>query len=359
MVDALTAVTEYYGKVISSSKDFIRNACSISTITPHREILRIMRSVPNEIILKFNRSGGQLPLGISGLRVLDLGSGSGRDSYICSALVGEKGSVTGVDTDDEQLAIANKYVKEYTKTLEFAKPNMKFIKGKIDCLDKAGIRNESVDMVVSTGALNQSPDKSKVLKEVYRVLAPGGEFHFSEVFCDRRLPEHVKKHELVQGECISGALYIEDFKKIAYDVGFPDTRVLSVSDVNMIEPELEKICGAAKFHSVTYRLFKVPELMERLCEDYGQIATYKGTIPGHENEYQLDDRYQFEKGKPVLVCGNTAAMLGEKGTSWLAPHFDIVGDRSRHYGLFKRAVGGAHNHSTTGACASFGSSCCF
>eukprot|EP00210_Caulerpa_lentillifera_P001291 g1244.t1 len=351
------AVKNYYGKVLESTKDLKTSACTAAS-SPNNEILKVMRKVPQEIIAKFYGCGAPLPLGISGLRVLDLGSGSGRDCYICSALVGEKGFVTGVDMTEEQITVADKYVQEYTESLGFAKPNMKFVKGHIEYLDKAGISDESVDMVISNCVVNLSPDKPRVLKEVYRVLAPGGELYFSDVYCDRRLPEHVRKHEVLWGECISGALYIEDFKRIAHNVGFLDARVLSVSDIKVTDPELQKICGEANFYSITYRLFKIPGLMETMCEDYGQIATYKGTIPGHENAYQLDEHFRFEKGKPMAVCGNTAAMLGEKGISWLAPHFDIVGDRSNHYGLFKHVVGGIYKSTAIESSVTNGSSCC-
>jgi SAM-dependent methyltransferase len=39
--------------------------------------------------------------------------------------------------------------------------------------------------------INLSPDKARVLQEVHRVLAPGGEMYFSDVYCDRRLPAEV------------------------------------------------------------------------------------------------------------------------------------------------------------------------
>ena len=61
------------------------------------------------------------------------------------------------------------------------------------------------------------------------------------------------------------------------------------------------------------------------------MAVYKGTIPGHPHKYVLDDHHVFETGRPVLVCGNSASMVGE---SWLGRYFDIIGDRSTHFGLF-------------------------
>ncbi len=245
-------VKDYYGKVLSTSKDLKTTACTAGG-SPHPAIVKVMRQVPGEIVSKFYGCGAPLPLGIDGLRVLDLGSGSGRDCYVCSALVGEKGFVTGIDMTEEQVAVSEKYLEEFTKTLGYTQPNMKFIQGHIEYLDKAGIEDHSVDIVISNCVVNLSPDKPRVLQEVYRVLAPGGEFYFSDVYCDRRLPKHVQEHEVLWGECISGALYVEDFKRIAADVGFMDARVLAASEIKVTDPELLDVVGEARFYSITYR----------------------------------------------------------------------------------------------------------
>lgn len=77
---------------------------------------------------------------------------------------------------------------------------------------QAGIADASVDLIISNCVLNLSPDKPAVLREAYRVLANGGEFYFSDVYCDRRLPAAVRQHEVLLGECLGGALYVNDFK---------------------------------------------------------------------------------------------------------------------------------------------------
>jgi len=69
-------------------------------------------------------------------------------------------------------------------------------------------------------------------------------------------------------------------------------------------------------------------LISPASQDYGQVAVYKGTIPQCEAEYQLDARHVFVTNQPKLICGNTAAILGEGGVSWLLPHFHVQGDRS-------------------------------
>jgi ubiquinone/menaquinone biosynthesis C-methylase UbiE len=97
---------------------------------------------------------------------------------------------------DEQLQVARNHIQEYTAALGFSKPNMQFVKGYIENLAEAGIQNESVDMIISNCVVNLSPDKPSVIREAYRVLANGGEFYFSDVYCDRRLPKAVQQHEV-------------------------------------------------------------------------------------------------------------------------------------------------------------------
>lgn len=81
--------------------------------------------------------------------------------------------------------------------------------------------------------------------------------------------------QVLWGECISGALYKEDFLRMARQAGFADPRVLSSSRIDVTDAELADVVGNAGFHSITYRLFKLPDLLESLCEDYGQVAVYK------------------------------------------------------------------------------------
>jgi len=345
-------VSKYYGETLQTSVDLKTTACATPYALP-KAIREILGKVPDEIKAKYYGCGSPTPQGIAGLRVLDLGSGSGRDCYVAAALVGEAGSVTGIDMTDGQLDVARKYVDEYcTDTLGYAAPNMKFVKGTIEDLRVAGVADASVDLIISNCVINLSPDKPAVLSEAARVLADGGEFYFSDVYCDRRLPEHLRSHEVLLGECLGGAMYIEDFKRLCAATGFTDPRVLEGHEIAVTDEALAELLGEARFYSLTYRLFKLPAgRLETLCEDYGQYAVYKGTIAGHPNAYSLDDHHRLEKGKVFPVCGNSAAMLGE---TWLGQHFDIVGDRNVHYGLFDCGPNPVAVSSSTAAAAS----CC-
>ena len=94
------------------------------------------------------------------------------------------------------MQVSQKHADAYCQQLQYQHTNMRFIKGHIEYLDKAGIADESFDLVISNCVVNLSPDKRRVLTEAYRVLARGGELYFSDVYCDRRLPQSVKEHKV-------------------------------------------------------------------------------------------------------------------------------------------------------------------
>ena len=103
-------------------------------------------------------------------------------------------------------------------------------------------------------------------------------------------------------------MYIEDFRRLLRDLGCLDYRVVSKRRVTVDNPVIEAKMGLVDFYSMTIRVFKL-DTLEDICEDYGQVATYLGTIPEYPHQFALDDHHLFKTGKPTLVCGNTAAMV--------------------------------------------------
>jgi len=106
--------------------------------------------------------------------------------------------------------------------------------------------------------------------------------------------------------------------------------ILEIKKDKLKNLKLKNIVKDIKFYSITFRLFKLNDL-ETKCEEYNQVAIYNGGIKEQHLFYVLDDHHCFSKNKKIKVCGNTADML-EK--SWLSQYFTVIGDKSKHYGLF-------------------------
>lgn len=343
-------VKSYYGKVLKSRNDLKTGACCETESVPHssREILKKMHP---EIIDKFYGCGSPLPPALKECVVLDLGCGTGRDVYLASYLVGQKGRVIGVDMTDEQLSVARKHLDYQMEEFGFFLPNVEFKKGYIENLKELDIEDQSVDVVISNCVLNLSSDKKAVFSEIFRVLKPGGELYFSDVFTGRRIPEHLKSDPVLYGECLGGALYIEDFRRILREIGCSDYRVISKRRIALGNPEIEDKAGMIDFYSITIRVFKLDDL-EDIYENYGQVATYSGTMPDCPDTFILDRDLIFITGKPMPVCGNTASML--QNTRYCS-YFKVAGNRSRHFGPFNcsPASAGANNSDI-----SAGGKCC-
>lgn len=340
----LDDVRRYYGETLKSSADLKTGACCpVSAMPP--ALRELLADVHPEVLERFYGCGSPLPPALEGRTVLDLGCGSGRDVYLLSRLVGPTGRVIGIDMTAGQLDVARRHQAWHAERYGHGTSNVEFVEGLIEDLQTAGIADGSVDVVVSNCVVNLSPDKRAVFSEVMRVLKPGGEFYFSDVFSDRRIPNALKSDPVLLGECLSGALYVEDFRRHMQDVGCHDVRVVERGPIPLLDPEIEARIGMVAFESRTIRAFKLP--LEDRCEDYGQLATYRGTIPSQPHAFVLDDHHRFERGRPMRVCGNTFDMLA---ASRFASHFTLQGDTSVHFGLFDCAEPGATSPTAAAAC---------
>lgn len=323
-------VKKYYGQILVTNNDLQTNACCTDSTVPDH-LKGPMAEIHEEVSAKYYGCGLVAPQLLKGTRILDLGSGSGRDVYLLSRLVGEHGFVVGVDMTDEQLAVANAHVEWHTAQYGYDSPNVQFHKGYIEKLDELELEDNSFDIIVSNCVINLSPDKDAVLREAWRVLKPGGELYFSDVYSERRVPESLVKDPLLYGECLSGALYWNDFLTLARRNGFADPRLVEDRPLTVNNPQIETKLGEHRFYSATYRLFKIPEL-EQSCEDYGQAVIYRGSVEHHPDRFDLDKGHQFECGKVEPVCGNSWRMLQQ---SRFSEHFDFIGNWERHYGIFQ------------------------
>jgi SAM-dependent methyltransferase len=316
-------VQDYYGRQLQSSSDLKTSACCDISQMPGW-LKPLLGRIHPDVLSRYYGCGLVCPPLLEGCRVLDLGCGSGRDVYALAQLVGPTGEVVGVDMTDEQLAVAQTHRAFHAQAFGYA--NVRFLHGYIERLDELDLEPGSFDVIVSNCVVNLSPDKDAVLRGVQRLLKDGGEFYFSDVYADRRVPNTVRNDPVLYGECLGGALYWNDFLRLAQRQGFADPRLVTDRPLAITDPELAPRVGHLQFFSATYRLFKLAAL-ESACEDYGQAVVYRGSIPDCAERFVLDKHHDIETGRVFPVCGNTWHMLHD---SRFAAHFDFIGDFSRH-----------------------------
>ncbi len=335
------AVQQYYGETLTGTGDLKTGACCSPDALP-AHLQSWLRELPREVTDRFYGCGSPIPGALEGATVLDLGCGTGRDAFLVSRLVGSKGRVIGLDMTPAQIQVASAALPAHRERTGL--DNIEFRHGRIEDLAAAGVAADSVDVVISNCVLNLSADKAQVFAEIFRVLKPGGELFFSDIHADRRIPPALLDDPVLRGECLSGALYAEDFRRLLAANGVADHRITARSPVPLLDPQIEAAIGMVDFESVTVRAFKLD--LEDRCEDFGQVATYRGSIAHHPHQFVLDDHHVFERDRPHRVCGNTAAMLAD---TRYAAHFEVTARRA-HFGLFDCATPPSTDAGIAGAC---------
>ena len=317
---------EYYAKVYAAMPtDPQATARTRDTdLTMPGQAREKLFNVSAEIKNWFHEPGSPMPPLMEGCTVLDLCCGSGRDTYLAAQLVGESGKVYGVEPNAERLAIAEKYFEREYKQFGYAAPNVELICGVPE--DLSSIEDDSIDIVISNCMFNLSPDKERYVEEVWRVLKDNGEWYFTDVFSDRRIPTEIAKDIDKRALRLGGAMYINDFRRLVQYVGFADPRYPMTFKAPVSEEEAAQFPDTA-FATITCRLLK-SSWTEDVCEDYGEHIIYKGNLPDYPDEFLYDYNIKFATGVDAHVCNNVSALVRTR----YAAAFDYEGSRDVHYG---------------------------
>lgn len=236
-----TAIREKYGSVARSVTEASAAACCDPALRCCDPITKNLYTegeksvLPDDAVLASLGCGN--PTALIDLKpgetVLDLGSGGGIDVLLSARRVGPTGKAYGLDMTDEMLALARENQRQAGAA------NVEFLKGEIENIP---LPDESVDVVISNCVINLSADKSRVLREAFRVLRPGGRFAVSDVVVRGEVPDAVRRSMLLWVGCIAGALEEDDYRAKLLAAGFSDvdleaTRIYDIEDARVFLTE--------------------------------------------------------------------------------------------------------------------------
>lgn len=176
-------------------------------------------ALPDMATARFAGVGNPIAIGPinAGMTVLDHACGAGMDLLLAARRVGPNGKAIGVDMTPAMRHCA------ITAAEQAGLSDIVDIRGGI--FESLPVKDESVDIVISNGVLNLSPDKIQVFKEIYRVLKPGGRIYLADVILQRELTEDVRCNPDLWAACVGGALIEPELSELAHTVGLNHPRV--------------------------------------------------------------------------------------------------------------------------------------
>jgi len=150
--------------------------------------------------------------------VLDLGCGAGLDLYFYAKVVGDKGRVYGLDISEDMVNKARRNMEAV---------EIMNVEVKCGYSDNLPFEDNFFDVVASNGIYNLSPDKERVMREVFRVLKPGGRTVFCEIVLKDKFSDNIRKSIDDWFRCIGGALPEKEFIALMENVGFKNIEIIS------------------------------------------------------------------------------------------------------------------------------------
>ena len=213
-----------------------------------------LEAIPSEAIESFAGVGYPFAADVirEGDTVLDIGSGSGTDALIASRLAGPQGRVLALDMTEAMRR------KLRANAARMGATNVEVIEGNAEAIP---LPDASVSVVTTNGVINLVPDKTAAVREMYRVLRPGGRVQFADIVVETPPSEACRAQAQLWAECIVGATGERDYLSLFRDVGFVDVEVLSRQDyfAASASTETRKVAASFGAHAFVLRASKPHE----------------------------------------------------------------------------------------------------
>ncbi len=163
--------------------------------------------------------------------VIDLGSGAGNDCFVARHETGVEGKVIGIDFTPIMIEKARNNAEKLGYN------NVEFREGDIDDMP---VNDDVADVIVSNCVLNLVPNKNKVIKEIYRVLKPGGHFSISDIVLLGDLPKALQEDAEMYAGCVAGAIQKQEYLQLISDHSFQNVQIQKEKPITIPDDILEK-----------------------------------------------------------------------------------------------------------------------
>jgi ubiquinone/menaquinone biosynthesis C-methylase UbiE len=292
----------------------------------------LLAMLPAEIIEKDYGCGDPSRYVRRGDHVLDLGSGGGKICYMAAQLVGERGRITGIDMNDDMLALARRYQPLMAERL--GGERVRFLKGYIQDLaldldaleqflaqhpvndrqsygalreyetrqrrEQPLIADASVDLVISNCVLNLVADaeKRQLVREIHRVLKPGGRIAISDIVSDRAVPRAWKEDSELWSGCISGAFQEYELLQVFADTGF------RAVGYDRWDAQPWRVIDGIAFRAVTLTAVKdLPQTDDRPVHSVLYRGPWAAVIDDSGRQYRRGERIAVSAAQHALLTG--------------------------------------------------------
>ena len=257
-------VKERYAKIAKQGKVANASSCCGAT-TPSNKVYNIM--MDDYTGTEGYVSDADLGLGCGlptqfahiakGDTVIDLGSGAGNDCFVARHETGVEGKIIGIDFTPIMIekARANAEKMGYN--------NVEFREGDIDNMP---VNDNVANVIVSNCVLNLVPNKEKVIKEIYRVLKPGGHFSISDIVLVGDLPDALRGDAEMYAGCVAGAIQKNDYLQQIEDTGFTNIALQKEKPIHIPDDILSKYLSAeevAEFNKGGTGIFSITVYAEK------------------------------------------------------------------------------------------------
>lgn len=199
-----------------------------------------LASLPALATDRFAGVGNPLAIGPihPGEVVVDHACGAGTDLLLAARRLRGRGQAIGVDMTPAMCEIANRAVESAGLSA--------IVEVREGVYEDLSIRSSAVDVLISNGVLNLAADKRQVLREIVRVLRPGGRLYLADVVVQRELSLEARANPTLWAACIGGALQERELIELAQEAGLVDCRIVA---------RFDSFAGAAVGERVSQDLF--------------------------------------------------------------------------------------------------------